>query len=75
MGAILPIQPRTRAGLWLCREGSCTIHTRIRRIAKTCRITSMATTHLVDEGVTVPKVLEGPAEEGALRFALDSRGR
>jgi hypothetical protein len=35
----------------------------------------MATTHLVDEGVNVPKVLEGPAEEGALRFALDSRGR
>ncbi len=37
-------------------------------------ITSMATTHLVDEGVNVPKVLEGP-EEGALRFAPDSRGR
>ena len=35
----------------------------------------MATTHLVDEGVHVPKVLEDPAEEGALRFALDSRGR
>ena len=35
----------------------------------------MATTHLVDKGVNVPKVLEGPAEERALRFALDSRGR
>ncbi len=42
-------------------------------IAETYRITAMPTTYFIDEEGVISKKLQGPANEGALRFFIDSR--
>ena len=43
------------------------------QIAVTYRISAMPTTYFIDEDGSISKRIQGPANEGALRFFLDSR--
>ena len=45
------------------------------RIAATYRITAMPTTYFIDQDGRISKRIQGPANEGALRFFLDSQAQ